>query len=128
MNYLGYKFSGVDKYQLKEELTLISKIIEEKFEDIFICFRDFQNWGEKDYSGNEIINKVFDVITKSNNVFIYLNSNEKSEGMLIEVGYAKALGKNIILLKKEGVQSYFLEKIVNKIIEFKYLDDLRNKL
>ena len=48
--------------------------------------------------------------------------------MLIEIGYALAKKKKIILAMKEGVNFYFTEDIADKVIEFSDIKDLLIKL
>jgi hypothetical protein len=40
---------------------------------------------------DEIIKQAFLEIKKSDAIFAFVESEEKSEGMLLEIGYAKAL-------------------------------------
>ena len=61
-------------------------------------------------------------------IFIFIKSHEKSEGMLIETGYAFAKKKKIFLVIKEGIKTTFIHQIANKVIEFKDIEDLLIKL
>jgi nucleoside 2-deoxyribosyltransferase len=48
--------------------------------------------------------------------------------MLIEVGYALASQKRIILAIKNDVKTTFLHQIANEVIEFENLEDLYKKI
>ena len=53
---------------------------------------------------------------------------EISQGMLLEYGYAKALGKKTVLLICENCPSPVLECLADKVIKFKGKKDLVEKL
>jgi nucleoside 2-deoxyribosyltransferase len=53
---------------------------------------------------------------------------EISQGMLLEYGYAKALGKKTVLLLCEKCPSPVLENLSDKVIKFKDQKDLKEKL
>jgi len=50
---------------------------------------------------NEIIHQAFDEVKKSDAIIALIESEEKSEGMLLEIGYAKAVGKKLIVVIKK---------------------------
>ncbi len=66
-------------------------------------------------------------LKKSDSLLIFLLSKEKSEGMLLEVGIAKAFDKKIILLKKKDIKIGLLKDVADNIIEFESLKDLEFK-
>ena len=58
----------------------------------------------------------------------FVKSEDKSEGMLIEAGYAIAKNKKFWLAIKKGVHTVFLREMADKIIEFENLEELYKKL
>jgi hypothetical protein len=48
--------------------------------------------------------------------------------MYFEVSYAKALGKEVIIIHKKGTDVAFLEATADLTIEFEDFEDLREKL
>jgi hypothetical protein len=126
--YISYKFLGLDKEELKKKLNVISSAIEEMGYGSFIFFRDKQNWGTIQMSIDEIIKSAFFEINKSEVFFAFVESDEKSEGMLLEAGYAKASNKKIILAIKKGIDLRFLRSIADTIIEFDDFSSLKEKI
>ena len=59
---------------------------------------------------------------------ILVEASEKANGAYFEVGYAKALGKKIIIIHQEGTEAAFLEATADISITYKDLDDLKEKL
>ena len=71
-------------------------------------------------------------IEQCDTLLFTVTSGEKSIGMGIEAGYAKATEKKILLAKKSGVEIDFLESLADKTVVFEAdqpsLEDLRNLL
>jgi hypothetical protein len=67
-------------------------------------------------------------LKKSDVFFAFVESNEKSEGLLLEAGYAKAQNKKIILAIKKDVNLRFLRAIADSIVEFEDMNDLKEKM
>ena len=61
-------------------------------------------------------------------ILAFVKSEEKSEGMLIEIGYALAKRKKFILAIKKDIETTFIKEMADQIIEFEGLNELYNKL
>ncbi|HII14888.1 MAG TPA: hypothetical protein HA362_01095 [Nanoarchaeota archaeon] len=77
---------------------------------------------------NQVIINAFAELKKCDGFFAFVESDEKSEGLLLEAGYTKALGKRIVLAIKKGVNLRFLRAIADKVIAFESLDELKGKI
>lgn len=131
--YLAYKFLGQDKNELRSFLEEISTVIHNLGHDSFCHFRDIQKWRGTDKEDNpsQIIFEAFKEVEKSDAVLAFVEINEKSEGMLLEIGYAKALNKKIILAIKKSLDKDFLRfvrGIADLVIEYESLTDLKKQL
>ncbi|MFW6282711.1 MAG: hypothetical protein ACOC1P_01490, partial [Minisyncoccales bacterium] len=61
--------------------------------------------------------------------FGIIRSEKRSEGMLIEIGYALSKNKKLIIAIKEDVKDKtYLDELANIVIVFKDIHDLYNKL
>ena len=76
----------------------------------------------------KVLEHVFKEIEDADALLVYQKSNDVSEGMLIEVGYAVAKGKKIIWAKKKGVHNRYLIDGAVHTIEFNDINDLLIKL
>ncbi|MFA5917300.1 MAG: hypothetical protein WC850_03660 [Candidatus Gracilibacteria bacterium] len=126
--YIAYKFTGSDIKILKNNLDIISNKIKETGNDIFIFFRDIQNRGNIEISINDIVNIDLKELKNSEGFFAFVDNEDKSEGLLIEAGYAKALNKKFILAIKKGIDLRILRTIADEIIEFSDIKDLEVKI
>ncbi len=125
--YITYQFKDADTEELKTKLEEFSKIIEESTGwEPFIFFRDVQNWEKGTMSVNEVVNKAMESMKNCDAILV--EASEKARGVYFEVGYAKALGKKVIVIHKEGTEANFLEASADIKIQYKDLEDLKEKL
>ena len=125
--YIAYKFKEKDKKELKTKLEELSKIVEDSLRcKTFIFFRDAQNWGEKKMDIKEVVDKAMMHLKECDAILV--EASEKANGIYFEVGYAKALGKKVIIIHKKGTEASFLESAGDISIEYEDFKDLREKL
>jgi len=123
--YIAYKFADNDKDLLKKNLETISDIIEKTDASTFIFCRDMQRRWTIEMTINEIIHQAFDEVKKSDAIIALIESEEKSEGMLLEIGYAKAVGKKLIVVIKKWVNLRFVRALADEVIEFEKVEDIK---
>lgn len=127
--FVSYKFRGADKKKLKEKLKIVSSVLEKQDHETFVHFRDGRNWDTSDnYPLHKALKKTFAAIKDSDAILAILDNHAKSIGMTLEIGFAKALGKKIILLVSKDCSSPILEATASRIIPFTNLQDLPKKL
>jgi len=125
--YIAYKFKDSDPIALKQKLEELSKIIEETLKcKTFIFFRDAQKWGEIKMDVKKLVKEACKAVKKCDAILV--EASEKASGAYFEVGYAKALGKKVIIIHQEGTEAAFLEAAADNSIEYKDFGDLKNKL
>jgi len=122
--FIAYEFSNSKKDELRKQLTNISRLISKTGGESYIFFRDAQKWGEHDITKSQIIKCAFAEIYKSDILLVCINSDEISEGLSLEVGYAKALGKKIVLLVNNVFKREYLRSIADIVKEFDDILDL----
>jgi nucleoside 2-deoxyribosyltransferase len=122
--YVAYKLSGADFEKLKSRLEEISKIIEELGHETFIFVRDVQNWKAGGLNPKEIMSRARVEMEKSDVLLAVLESAEKGEGLLIESGYMKGLGKKVIVASKGDCRGFLLKGIADEVFEFEDDEEL----
>ena len=125
---LSYRFTGEDPVELKENVSKICSTVEEIGHEIFCSYWKADFFNENNYSHKQIMDFTLEKLDNSDACLVFINSNEQSEGMIMEVGYALAKGKKIILVIREGVKTNFIEEMSDKIIKFDNLEELNFKL
>lgn len=71
---------------------------------------------------------AFSKIDKSNTFLAIVRSEQKSEGLLMEIGYVLSKKKKFILAINEKVKDTYLREMADEVIEWKNFEDLIKKL
>lgn len=101
--FLSYKQTGLDKKNLKKELSSIKKIIENTNNEVYIyLFEELI-----DENPIKLVKLFKQKIKKSNLVIWLINNIEKSEWELLELWLAEALNKKILLLVNNNIKPYY---------------------
>ena len=124
-----YKYTTTkNKFQLEKDLEQLSSILNDMGHDTFIFDRDIKNWQNIEIPREESSKMVFSAMAECDGVIAYVNHSELSEGMAMEVGYAKALNKKLIMVVKEGSSSPRIRSVCDLYIEFEDMSDLESLL
>ena len=125
---LSYKFADEDIDELQEFIDNIKDSLHGSGHELITTFYDKDMFDKNSSTNRQIMDKALKYLRKSDAHLIIIRSPEKSEGMLIEVGYSYAIRKKMILAIKKGLKTRWVSELVNEIIEFDTLEDLYNKL
>ena len=126
--FLSYRFSGEDPKELEKTLSAIKNALQEGGHEVFSSFWSEEIFRTHGFSNKQILEYALEKLKSADASLIFIKSDEKSEGMLLETGYAFALGKRKILAIRSGIPTVFLRQIANEIVEFDSIDDLCGKL
>ena len=123
--FLALKFdSGAIEESQKRGESLIT-VLEEAGLEVSCLVKD-EEWGK--YPKEHPILEAFERI-KQSNLLIVDASGETGFGMGAEAGYAKALGKKVIMVCSEGTSLKLTRTDVSdEIVQYKDLGDLSQKL
>ena len=124
-----YKYTTTkNKFRLEKNLEQLASILSDMGHDTFIFDRDIKNWRNIEIPREESSKMVFSAMTDCDGVIAYVDHSELSEGMAMEAGYAKALGKKLIMVVKEGANSPRARSICDLYIEFEDTSDLKEEV
>jgi len=126
--FISYKFAGENPQELEKILLEMSNVLRESGHKVYSASEDEELFIKNKFTLKQILNHALKKLDNSDCILIFIKSQEKSEGMFIEIGYALAKNKKIILAIKKGIRLAFTEEIADKVIEFKDIEDLKNKL
>lgn len=126
--FLSYKFTGEDPAVLKETITKICDSLEKAGHTHFCSFWKGDFFNENNFTHKQILEYALKELDDSDIYLAFIKSAEKSEGLLMEAGYAIAKKKKFYLAIKKGVTSAFMTAMADKIIQFDGLDELCEEL
>jgi nucleoside 2-deoxyribosyltransferase len=125
--FVSNKFKKENKKILRRKLEKILSSLERAGHETFNLFRDM-NWKVKELPPGKAISLAFEKIKKCDAILVLLDNKKESIGIYLEIGFAKALGKKIILLISQKLSFSTLEAIADKIIRFNKFEDIERKL
>jgi nucleoside 2-deoxyribosyltransferase len=124
--FLGQAVTGEDRDFLRVESDSVCSVLKEKGHDTYCTV--LEEAGFEDNSNKDKIRHAFEKLDSYDSILAIVRSDKRSEGLLMEIGYCIAKGKQIIVAMKNGVKNTYLHEIADKVIEFEDIDDLLNKL
>ncbi len=126
--FLSYRFTGEDIKKLEIIIKNICSKLEEAGYTCYCSLWDENFFQKNKYNNTQILKHALNKLDDSDIYFAFINSNEKSEGILIEAGYAFAKKKKIYSAIRKGVKTTFMKELSDKNIEFSSLSELNKKL
>jgi nucleoside 2-deoxyribosyltransferase len=126
--FLSYRFTGEDPVELQKNLSAIIQTLRGGGYEVYCSIEDEAWFREKKHTNKEIMEHAFKIIDECDLLLAYIKSDEKSEGMLVEIGYFIGKGKPFALALKRGVKTTSIAEMAKPLIEFDALEDLCEKL
>ncbi len=126
--FISYKHTGEKPETLQKTVGFVCKALAKEGHDVYCSLNDENLFREKNFSVKEILNHALLKLKKSDLVFAFVNSKDRSEGQLIELGYAYSKNTPIILAAKKGTCVHTSKSIAHKYFEFNSLKDLADKI
>ncbi len=126
--FLSYRFTGEDPVELKDNLGKILDVLRTNKHDVYCSLEDEAWFQEKTHTNKEIMEHAFQKLDESELLLAFIKSDDKSEGMLLEIGYFLGKGKPFALALKNGVKTTSIKEMANPLIEFENIDNLCEKL
>lgn len=126
--YLAYRFHGEDFTTLKQELDEIANSLSAAGHQVHHSVSREEYFQKNNFSKKQIFDYSIDKLKKSDALLAYIKSPEKSEGMLLEIGFALALNKPVYAVIKQSIETNFVTEIAQKVIRYNDLSDLKESL
>lgn len=125
--FIAYRHTGENMLELEQRLSRVEIALAAHNIKSYATLSEEDEFVRSKATAGQIMEKAFQKIAAMDGLFVLINGDEKSEGQLMEVGYALALKKPIIVAVKSGIESYVPELASTKIV-YQDLDDLTKKL
>jgi nucleoside 2-deoxyribosyltransferase len=126
--FLSHRFTGEDINDLRETLGKITSALRAEGHEVYCSIEDTTWFQEQKHTNKEIMEHAFRKLDESDIIIAFIRSPERSEGMLMEIGYALAKEKPFALALKTGLKTMAIGEIANPLIEFERTEDLCEKL
>ncbi len=125
--FIAYRHTGENLMELEQRLNKIEIALATHKIKAYATLSEEEEFVKDRYSAGQIMERAFQKIASMDGLFVLIHSNDKSEGQLMEVGYAIAIKKPIIVAYQQDVKTYVPE-LANKSVAYKDIDDLVQKI
>ncbi len=122
--FLSFRFTGADMAETDKFLGQVCEQLSQAGHDPICTFWKEPFFQENKYNLKQVFNYAFKELDKADMLLALVDSPEKSTGMLLEIGYAKAKGKKIIMAVKKGVNAGTLPEFADEVFEFYKVEDI----
>lgn len=126
--FLSYRFTGEDPKELDETLGKIASVLRSRGHEVYCSIEDEEWFREAKRTNGDIMRHAFSNLDSSDIFLAFIRREEKSEGMLVEAGYAFGKDKRVALALKRGIKTTSLHEMADPVIEFDEIEDLCEKL
>ena len=120
----AYRFTGENEKELIGILKKISGIFEKRGYEVYCPVLDSNRPADK----KELFIGTIKKIDDADVLLALIKSDEKSEGMLLEMGYAFGRGKKVICAIQEDVRHTHMRELADKVVEYEDTNDLYDRL
>jgi nucleoside 2-deoxyribosyltransferase len=125
--FIGQAVTGENLDILKEECFKIQNIISESGNESYCTINPKKELNEK--TAKEWLIHAFEEIDKRDTFLAIIRSEKRSEGLLIEIGYALSKKKRlIVVIKKDIRDKTYIDELADYVIEFENIEELNKKL
>jgi len=120
--FIAYRSTGESPEDVEALLGTIKQTFAER--GVAVYATHFDPAVNATLSALEIVQHAFKVLDTVDFLFVVQSSSQKSEGMLIEVGYCLAKAIPIIVATKDDVTKTYLPELGEQVLRWHDLKDL----
>jgi nucleoside 2-deoxyribosyltransferase len=95
--YIAYRFTGVSKDQINQLITPVRKTLQNQGHKVFCNYIYDEMYIKEQYTLKDIMMHCYDNLNEQDVVLCLIDTDELSCGMLLELGYAFAKNKTIVV-------------------------------
>lgn len=125
--FISFRYTGETVENLQQFFYPIRDALEARGFEVYLSLDDLETWGQNELALRDKFTRTFQALAESDCLLVVINTADRSEGMLMEVGYALGQHKPIVLMVQAGVQTYVRE-VASPVVEFQDHSDLLSKL
>jgi nucleoside 2-deoxyribosyltransferase len=126
--FIAYRHTGEATEHLLGLLTAVRDGLTEAGVSAYCTFFDEDTFKVKSYKASDIMDHAFKKIGTVDVLFVLMTSDEKSEAMLMEIGYCIAKKIPIVVAVKDTVKSSYVPELADYSIVWSDIAELAHKI
>lgn len=125
--FVAYKHTGEVLEELEKRISTVTNALATKKIQAYATLFDEGKFQSENQTAGQIMETAFQKISAMDGLFVLIAGAGVSEGQLMEVGYALAIKKPIIVAYQEDVKTY-VNQLANISFSYSDLNDLSKKI
>lgn len=126
--FVAFRFTGEDPKILEPLLTTVRDALKKAGVDSYCTFFEEDVFKDKQQGPRQIMEHAFSTIDGSDFLFVIQTSDNKSEGMLMEVGYAVAKRIPVVVVSHKDVGYTYVPDMASRSFQFSSNEGLAAKI
>ncbi|MGB3023606.1 MAG: hypothetical protein WBB39_02255 [Candidatus Saccharimonadales bacterium] len=122
--FIAYRHTGEDPKRLDALLAPVKLAFERRGDEIYCTFFNDASFRARGLGPHEIMYEAFQKIEEMGRLFVLLDSVDKSEGMLMEIGYCIAKKIPITIAYNRAITDSYVPHMVSSTIAYSDIDEL----
>lgn len=125
---VSYRFTGESTDKLELLLSTVCDALREAGAEPYCLYFDQESECITDEDPAEMMQATFREIDHTDILFVVQSGEARSEGMLMEVGYAIAKGVPVMVATQAAVKETYLPAMASQAIRYDDNEDLRRQI
>ena len=122
--FISYRFSDIPIEELRKLIDPVYNIFKSNNVDVFCNFYKDAYYMENKYTAKQIMDDCFKEIDNRDIILCLVDTDKYSCGMLLEIGYALAKNKRIVVCFRKGCEIDTLKSMANEVRIYEDYDEL----
>ncbi len=125
--FISYRYTGETTDGLQNFFYPVRDALLKRGFAVYLSLDDLDTWGQNELALSEKFVRTFQALTDSDCLLVITRTTDRSEGLLMEVGFALGQHKPVVLMVQTDVQTY-VRDVASLVVEFQDHSDLLNQL
>jgi nucleoside 2-deoxyribosyltransferase len=123
--FISYRYTGIPRETLDNTVTKLITVIRNLNHEVFCNLENDNKYISEKWTSKQIMEECFQELKNSNYHITFIAPDSGTgEGLLIELGYAKALELPTLLLLPKDFHSISSKAVVNETITYENIEEL----
>lgn len=126
--FISFRFTGEEPKTLRNAIAGVEEALREAGHETICSVWEEEKFAAERFTPKRILEWALRELDGADAYFAFVRSPERSEGMLLEAGYALAKRKRFVVAVRRDIQTTFLRHLADTLIEYDTDEELHRKL
>jgi nucleoside 2-deoxyribosyltransferase len=126
--FISFRFTGEEPRALRTAIAGVEESLRAAGHETVCSVWEEEKFAAEKLTPRQILEWAIRELDSADVYFAFVRSPERSEGMLLEAGYALAKGKRFVVAVRRDITTTFLRHLADTLIEYNTDENLREQL